>query len=107
MLHDILKEKRLRRQVLLLNYDTMYDDLDTTERGLLQHLGIPPDPQFRAVLHAHADFASNRGAKKVPGKFVEPFSAIDMGPVRGLRKVAREQIQTLAAAYDARETSTK
>ncbi|WP_435165143.1 sulfotransferase family protein [Falsirhodobacter sp. 1013] len=46
--------------LLLLDYDTMFDDPDRTERTLLDFLGLERDPQMRETLDRHVAFAATR-----------------------------------------------
>lgn len=102
ILHELMRDKSIRRRLLLLDYDNMYASPDVTEQGIMQFLGLEPDPAFHDLLAEHAEFAAGKPSKKVPAKFASIYSTVDMGQARGLRKVAREQIETLASEFAAR-----
>ena len=38
-------------------------------------------------------------ARKVPEQFAELYRAVDMGPIRGMRKIAREQMSLWADRF--------
>jgi hypothetical protein len=96
-LHEMMRDKSLRRQVLLLDYDTMYNQPDHTEAALLAFLGLESEPWFRELLRDHAEFFENRRSRKVPRGFIETYKEVNQGHIRGLRKVAKEQLETWAA----------
>ena len=100
LLHDLLRDKRLRRQILLLDYDTMYATPDHTEAALLAFLGLQEEPDFTEILSDHAEFYANRRSRKVPKDCIEAYKAVDQSHVRGLRKVAREQLEFWSRRYE-------
>jgi hypothetical protein len=99
ILHDMLRDRKMREKVLLLDYDSMYDDPEMTEAALLAFLDLPEDESFSEVLRSHAEFAMSREPRKVPKKFAEEYRAVEQGHIRGLRKVAREQAEIWSARY--------
>jgi hypothetical protein len=99
ILHDMMRDRTLREKVLLLNYDQMYTEVETTEAALLAFLGLERNAAFTEVLHAHAKFATTRGKRKILPQFVEPYKAVDQGHALGLRKVAQEQTRLWAERF--------
>ncbi|MFC3170270.1 sulfotransferase [Paracoccus fontiphilus] len=106
ILHDIIRDRKLRKQVLLLDYDRMYEDVAETEAVLLGFLGLGRDPAFSEVLHEHAGFAATRGKRKIAPRFIEPYKAVEQGYAKGLRKVAREQARFWADRFASAGTET-
>ena len=100
ILHDLMRDKKLRRRILLLDYDTMYSTPDLTEAAILAFLGLGEEPNFTEILSDHAEFFENRRARKVPKAYTEAYKAVDQNHVRGLRKVAREQLEFWARRYE-------
>jgi Sulfotransferase family len=98
LLHDLMADRTLRRRIMILDHDRMYQEPDQTEAAILNFIGLAPDDRFREVLAQQADFVRNRADRKVPAKFVEAYKAVDMGHARGLRKIARDQAEKWAAA---------
>jgi hypothetical protein len=105
MLHDMVANKAFRRKILLLDYDTMYDDPDRVGAALLAFLGIPAEETFFETLRKHAEFATLRPVRKVPSKHAEAYKAVTQGHARGLRKVSDEQIGIWADAFHQAEKS--
>lgn len=101
ILHDMMRDRKLRERVLLLDYDEMYEDAATTEAALLAFLGLGRDAAFSEVLESHAVFAASKGARKVPRRFIESYKAVEHGHAKGLRKVAREQARIWADRFAA------
>ena len=95
ILHDIMRDRKLCEQVLLLDYDHMYADTAGTEAELLGFLSLDRSQAFAKVLHAHAESAAKR-KRKIPQRSIEPYKAVDQGHSNGLRKVACEQAQIWA-----------
>ena len=95
-LNEMMRNKALRRKVMLLDYDTMYADPAQTSAALLAYLDLPASPEFSATLAEHAEFANSRTDRKVPKRFLEAYQAIDQSYMRGLRKIAREQAALLS-----------
>lgn len=98
-LHELVRDRARRNRLLLLDYDRMYDMPDQTEAALLAFLDLPRHAEFRAVLDAHVAFMAQRKPRKVPGRGIATYRAVDQGPVRGLRKIAREQAETWSGRF--------
>lgn len=104
-LHDLMRHRPTRQKVLLLDYDTMYQDLPQTEAAILGFLGLERNEAFTGVLHQHSAFINERPNRKIPKKYIEAYKAVEQGHIRGLRKVAREQAQIWADAFHERGQS--
>lgn len=105
ILHDLMRNKALRQKVLLLDYDTMYNSPEQTEAALLAFLGLKSETWFSELLRDHAEFFKNRRSRKVPRGFIEIYKQVDRGHIRGLRKVAKEQLETWAARAGTQDTN--
>ena len=103
-LHDMMGNRALRRKVLLLDYDTMYLKPAQTEAAILSFLGLTPDEGFAKTLHDHAAFFAAKRATKVPEAMQGVYRAVKQGYIRGLRKIASEQMVILSDAFAARDT---
>ena len=99
ILHGMVRDRALRERLFLLDYDQMYADPALTEAALLGFLGVARDPAFRTMLDGHAEFVRTKKARKVPEQFAELYRAVDMGPIRGMRKIAREQMSLWADRF--------
>ncbi|WP_135506649.1 sulfotransferase [Roseovarius aestuariivivens] len=93
VLHDLMRDKSLREHVLLLDYDKIYENPGQTEAAILAFLGLAPEPEFTRILNRHAAFVLARKLRKVPKEYIDAYKAVDQSHVRGLRKVAREQLE--------------
>lgn len=99
VLHDLIIDQDTRKRLMLLDYDRMYDDVHMTETALLGFLGLGREEGFSAVLTRHAAFYRQRPSRKVPRKYIEAYKAVDMAKVRGLRKLARKQMEAAADGF--------
>ncbi|WP_226783042.1 sulfotransferase family protein [Oceaniglobus trochenteri] len=98
-LHDLMLDRPMREKILMLDYDTMYDDPVRTAAALSAFLGLAPNGAFLQTLHQHAAFVTARKTRKVPPQFIEPYKAVSQGHIRGLRKISDEQIATWADTF--------
>jgi hypothetical protein len=96
MLHDLMAQKPMRGKVLLLDYDTMYDNPDRTGAAILSFLGISAEAAFLQTLQEHAEFMASRSARKVPKKYISAYKDAPQGHIRGLRKISNEQMDLWA-----------
>lgn len=94
-LHDLMRHKPNRDRILLLDYDRMHTAPERTARGLLAHLGLSPSDPFLERARSHAGYVAKQPRKRVPPQFAERYQTIPMGHARGLRKIAREQMDQL------------
>ena len=99
LLQEVLRDKTLRRRVLLLDHDTLHASPVHTEAALLAFLGLSEEAAFTRALAEQAALQARRRARKVPEIFAPEYKAVDQKPARSLRNIAREQLSFWAEQY--------
>jgi len=94
-LHALMQTKEMNRKVLLLDYDTMYDEGSRSDEVILKFLGVGSSAAFRDTYQKHVAFARAKAASKIPPQYADVYKTIDMSFARDMRKRARAQAKSL------------
>lgn len=100
IVHDIVAAGHLRARMLILDYDALYAPGAHTLEAIRNFLEVGPSAAFAHTFERHREYAASKPSRKVPKAFVDRYRAVEMGPVRGLRKHARAQMQQWADVFD-------
>lgn len=98
-LQTLLDTASFKDNVLVLDYDRMFEEEAKTQEALLGFLGLSNSPSFAETYAKHVDFTAKKKPRKVPAPYVKAYKAIDMAPAKKLRQYARHQAAYWASKY--------
>lgn len=97
-LQDYMRENEMHGRMLLLDYDRMYTEVETTERAILGFLGLPPCARMTETLTRDAEFFAARKPTSIPRSQIENYKSVDKTPFQALKRLSVKQITHFAKA---------